>query len=221
MPIVFDLGAVVFRWQPQVLLSSVLPQRAPTPEAAGPLVRAFFQDFLGDWGEFDRGSVDVPELVRRLSARTGLTPQEVQRVVQAVPDELQPIEGTVALIERLREAGQVLYYLSNMPAPYAAHLETAHPFEHWFRGGVFSSRVGVIKPEPAIFAIAQQRLGLDPATTLFIDDALRNVEAAQAQGWQALRFESPEQLAHALQAGGWLRPLSAGGCAPGATGAPS
>lgn len=204
MAIVFDLGAVVFRWRPHVLLSAVLPHRAPSPQEAGPLVHAFFQDFLGDWGEFDRGTVEVPELARRIADRAGLSRDEVLRVVEAVPQELQPIEGTVTLIERLRAAGHTLHYLSNMPAPYARHLETAHPFGDWFQGGVFSSRVHVIKPEPRIFEIAEERLSLDPSATLFVDDGLRNVEAARSRGWQALHFTDPQRLEADLAAGGWL-----------------
>ncbi|MED5622225.1 HAD family hydrolase [Ideonella sp. BN130291] len=204
MAVVFDLGAVVFRWRPEVLLSRVLPHRAPTPQHAGPLVRDFFQEFSGDWGEFDRGTLDVPELVRRMSKRTGLSPDEVERVVLAVPQELEPIPLTVALIEQLREAGHTTYYLSNMPADYATHLERTYPFGTWFRDGVFSSRVRLIKPEPAIYRLAQERLALQPSETLFIDDSPRNVVAARVAGWQALHFTNAEQLAADLRSGGWL-----------------
>jgi putative hydrolase of the HAD superfamily len=91
-----------------------------------------------------------------------------------------------------------------MPAPYAEHLETAHPFGEWFRDGVFSSRVRLIKPDPAIFRLAEQRLALDPPNTLFIDDSPRNVAAAQAAGWQALHFTNAARLAADLRSGGWL-----------------
>ncbi|MEW6703563.1 MAG: HAD family phosphatase [Pseudomonadota bacterium] len=204
MAIVFDLGAVVFRWRPEVLLSSVLPQRASTPADAAPLVDAFFQAYTGDWGEFDRGTIGVPELVQRIAARTGLAPQEVEQVVWAVPQELQPLPQTVRLIERLKADGHALYFLSNMPLPYAQHLETANPFYDWFRDGVFSSRVKLIKPDPAIFELARERLGLDPAQTLFIDDSPPNVRAAREAGWSALRFTSADALEADLVAGGWL-----------------
>jgi putative hydrolase of the HAD superfamily len=146
----------------------------------------------------------VPELVDRLSARLGLSPQAVRRVIEAVPAELQPLPGTVEIIRRLREAGRPLYYLSNMPAPYAEHLETAYPFHEWFDDGVFSSRVRLIKPDPAIFEHARRKLELEPSRTLFIDDSPANVEAARRAGWQALRFHDPEQLASELGASGWL-----------------
>ncbi len=204
MAIVFDLGAVVFRWRPEALLSRVLPARASTPEQVRALVQEFFQDYSGDWGEFDRGTVSVPELVQRISSRMGLAAEEVLQVVHAVPAELEPIRETVALIERLRADGHALYFLSNMPAPYAEHLETAHPFYDWFADGIFSSRVKLIKPDPAIFAAAQERLALTPAQTLFIDDSPRNVVAARAAGWNAVQFTEPGALKADLASLGWL-----------------
>jgi putative hydrolase of the HAD superfamily len=204
MAVVFDLGAVVFRWRPDVLLSTVLPHRAPTPNDAMPLVNDVFQGYAGDWGEFDRGTVEVEQLVQRIASRTGLAPDEVLRVVEASLDELQPLPGTVALIQRLQACGHALYFLSNMPRPFALHLETAHPFYDWFRDGVFSSRVQLVKPDRAIFELARERLGLDPAQTLFIDDSPPNVDAARAAGWQALRFTGASSLEADLKAGGWL-----------------
>jgi putative hydrolase of the HAD superfamily len=202
--VVFDLGAVVLRWRPTVLIARSLPERAATREAAEALVDAIFQGFAGDWGEFDRGVLAVPELVRRLAARTGLRPDEVHRVIEAVPAELVPLPGTVALIERLRAVGRQRYFLSNMPLPFVEHLEANYPMRAWFDGGIYSSQVHVIKPAPAIFALLQARYALDPAQTLFIDDSPANVAAARAAGWQAHLFDGHEPLAQLLGDGGWL-----------------
>ena len=62
-----------------------------------------------------------------------------------------------------------------------------------FRHGVFSARVQLIKPEPAIFAFAAESFGVQAAQALFIDDVAANVRAAQDAGWQALHFRSPQQ----------------------------
>ena len=59
---------------------------------------------------------------------------------------------------------------------------------------MFSSRVKLVKPEPAIFHEAQRRFGAAPGELLFIDDFALNVKAARALGWQALHFLSAEQL---------------------------
>lgn len=200
MNIVFDFGGVLFRWQPRELLARLLPQRAATPEAAQQLVDLFFENYGGDWGEFDRGSVEPPDLAERIARRTGLTTAEVHAVIDAVPEALAPIPGTVELLQRLHALGRPLYYLSNMPAPYAQHLEHTHHFLGLFRGGVFSSRVGMIKPESEIFVHTAAVLGLVPADTLFIDDVAHNVEAARAAGWRALQFTGAPALEAALRA---------------------
>lgn len=206
MHFVFDFGRVLFRWEPAALLQRVLPHRAPDTASAARWQQAFFQDGegpLGDWGEFDRGAVDTAELVRRIAARTGLAPAEVQAVVDAVPEVLQPIPESVALLQRLRRPGRAVYYLSNMPAPFADHLERRHGVVRAFDDGVFSARVRLVKPDPAIFDLAARRFGQPPARLLFLDDHAPNVAAARAAGWRALQFHDAVQCERDLRAAGW------------------
>ncbi len=200
--VVFDFGGVLFRWQPRELLARLMPERTRGADEAQALFDAIFEGYGGDWGEFDRGTVEPGPLAERIARRTGLTLAEVHAVIDAVPNELQPIPGTVELLHRLHEAGLPLYYLSNMPEPYALHLERTHHFIGLFRAGVFSSRVRLIKPEAAIFEHTARALGLVPAQTLFIDDVAHNVEAARAAGWQALQFVDAAQCAQALRRAG-------------------
>ncbi len=109
------------------------------------------------------------------------------------------MELLAGLRERRETRGDVrLYFLSNMPAPYARVLEERHPFIGWFDGGIFSGDVNLIKPEPAIYSLLAARHGLEPARTVFIDDMHANVQAARELGWQGIHFESPPQLSHAL-----------------------
>ena len=69
---------------------------------------------------------------------------------------------------------------------------------------MFSARVQLIKPEAAIFEHAQASIGIDPGHALFIDDLVRNAQAALATGWQAMHFESPAQCRAALRERGLL-----------------
>jgi putative hydrolase of the HAD superfamily len=132
-------------------------------------------------------------LAERIAARTGLHPDETRRVIAGVPAELQPITDTVALLRRLHAQGRALYYLSNMPTPFAQHLEDSHDFIGLFRKGLFSSRVQLCKPEPAIFELAQRSFEAEPEQILFIDDYESNIVAARAAGWQAIHFTSAAQ----------------------------
>ena len=201
--IVFDFGGVLFRWQPERLLQRALPQRAADAASARHWVEQIFQDYSGDWGDFDRGTVAVDALVQRIAARTGLQAAEVHSVVAAVPGELQPMADSVALLQRLRGTGRRLFYLSNMPLPFAEHLEREHAFIGWFEAGVFSSRVQHIKPEASIFTLAAHRFGVPPHSLMFIDDAPRNVDAARAAGWNALQFVDAAHCERRLRESGW------------------
>lgn len=110
-------------------------------------------------------------------------------MIEAIPDELQPLPETAALLRRLRAAGRRLFFLSNMPHPYARHLEAAHDVLALFERGVFSSDVGLVKPEPALFAHAAAAFGVDAAELVLIDDIAANVESARRAGWRGLLFE--------------------------------
>ncbi|MBS0448161.1 MAG: HAD family phosphatase [Proteobacteria bacterium] len=174
------------------MLAQWLPHHAPDAAAGQALALRFFEGYGGDWSEFDRGTVERDDLASRIARRTGLTRDEALMVIDGVPAALTPIDGTVGLLRRLHDAGHPLYFLSNMPAPYASHLEAVHDFVGLFRAGVFSSRVQMLKPEPQIYAHALDHFGIAAADTIFIDDLERNVDAARAAGWRALHFTSPE-----------------------------
>lgn len=204
MNVVFDFGGVLFNWHPPTLLARHLPQRVVDAVSAKRWVADFFQGYEGDWGDFDRGTVEPGPLAERIAARTGLSVDEARTVIDAVPVELTPIPGSVALLHQLHRAGTPLYFLSNMPEPYARHLEATHGFLSLFRGGVFSARARLCKPEAAIFEHFLRVHDLDPARTLFIDDMAPNVAAARAAGWQAIQYEDAGQCARELREFGLL-----------------
>ena len=209
MRYVFDFGAVLFRWRPLALMQRALPHWAVDEASAAHWADQVFQAYGGDWGEFDRGTVEPAELVSRIVARTGLPCADVQRVLEEIPRELTPIPATVDLLTRLRRTGEPLYYLSNMPAPVADHIERSHSVVQWFADGVFSSRVQLIKPEPAIFDLSARRFGVAPQSLVFLDDNVDNIDAARAAGWNALHFVDAAQAQAELRRLGWW-PAQAG-----------
>ena len=197
MNVVFDFGAVLFTWQPAQLLAQCFPVEASTPPHAGQLAHAVFGH--PDWHNFDRGTLALGTVVDRTAERLGLDHATLLALVESIGEQLVPMADSVAVLDQLRAAGTPLYFLSNMPVPYARTLERRHGFLQWFDGGIFSGDVKHIKPEPDIYALLQSRYGLDPAQTVFIDDLKTNVTAAQAHGWHGIHFESAAQLQDALR----------------------
>jgi putative hydrolase of the HAD superfamily len=199
--IVFDVGGVIVRWQPLELMRAHLPM-APPAEA----MRQVFQGWAADadWVDFDLGLVEPDALAERIAARTGYPRADVAALIAAVPHHLEPMPASVALIGRVRAAGHRLALLSNMPRPYADHLEAEHPVFAAFEHRSWSGRLGLAKPARAIFDHLRDALTVDPAEALFIDDHAGNVDAARALGWQGLRFESAPQTEAQLVARGWL-----------------
>ena len=204
--VIFDFGAVLFQWQPLVLLQQTVPDLAPDEAAARRVAASFFESFTpdSDWARFDLGLVDEGELARRIATRTGAPEDRVRRVIDAIPGHLQPQADTLALLRRLKAAGHRLYYLSNMPRAYAAHLERQNAFIGDFLDGIFSARVGLMKPHRAIFELSDERFGLAGMPTVFIDDHAGNIAAAQAHGWQTVHFSGAAKAARELQQAGWL-----------------
>ena len=200
MKFVFDFGGVVFNWKPLVLLQQVLPHHAVDEASARDCAAAIFQGFhpTSDWALFDQGGIEPEDLAHRIATRTGLPPDEVRTVIEAIPPHLVPDAGTVALMDELRGQGHQIYYLSNMPAGYADELERSHHFFNWFVDGIFSARVGQIKPNADIFETAVRQFATAGVPTVFIDDVQHNIDAARLHGWQGIRFESAQQVRAAL-----------------------
>jgi len=59
---------------------------------------------------------------------------------------------------------------------------------------IISAEVGLAKPDPRIYHLAVQRLNVQPSETVFIDDMLKNVEAARLEGLHAIQYLDFEQM---------------------------
>ncbi|MCY7308124.1 MAG: HAD family phosphatase, partial [Rhodoferax sp.] len=194
---------VLFTWRPDLLVLSRFPQLAGDAGKARALASSIFQH--ADWQAFDRGTLDQRSVVQRTVQRLQLPHAEVDALVAAIAEHLTPITGTVDIVHRLHQQrlGQAdvrLYYLSNMPEPFARGLQARHGFLQHFDGGIFSGDVQLAKPQPEIFQLLESRYSLMPCDTVFIDDLAANVEAAGLRGWRGIHFESPAQLALELAA---------------------
>ena len=195
--VVFDLGAVLLNWEPVSLVHAALAPHTPTAEAAHALVREMFHH--EDWLGFDRGTHTLEDAIGRMALRLALPEARLHATLGPLGERLEPIAVTVELLAQLRarrDEGEALrlYYLSNMPTPYARVLEERHAFFRWFDGGIFSGDVRMLKPQREIYELLASRYRLQPGETVFIDDSALNVAAARELGWQAIHCTAPSAL---------------------------
>ena len=107
-------------------------------------------------------------------------------------------EPLVAHIERLRQAGYRTGLLSNFMDEARQLWREVYSFINLFDGIVISCEIGLMKPEPQVYYLAAESVGVKPEEALFIDDFIENVEGARRVGMQALHFQEPEALQQQL-----------------------
>jgi HAD superfamily hydrolase (TIGR01509 family) len=190
--VIFDLGGVVFDWNPDHIVSRV----QPVPEMRAALKAALFGH--ADWRLFDRGTLSEPELIERLQLRLGATRQEVDAILDAVRNSLVEKPETLELMRALQGQGTPLYCLSNMPATIYTHLRRRHHFWDVFSGIVISGEVQMMKPEPEVFMHLLETFNLRADESVFVDDLLSNIESARQVGLHAIWFKDAAQCRREL-----------------------
>jgi putative hydrolase of the HAD superfamily len=174
MTTVFDLGGVLV---PTDGATSAVSASLGRPETeVAPAYWAFRDDY-------DRGG-ELADFWSAVLAEVGVPgdPEALDAIDCARWST--PAPGVVELIADLDAAGSRVVVLSNAPRSLAATVRAAA----WSRGIdqlVFSSDLGLMKPDPAVYAAAEQAYGCRPSELVFFDDRPVNVAGARAAGWGA------------------------------------
>jgi 2-haloacid dehalogenase len=187
--VVFDLGNVLIEWDPRRIFS------------AEAIVET---DFFRWNAELDRG-MPFAATVADVRAKFPEFAGELDRFRDEWPDILGPVDGAVvAIVDELRASGADLFLLSNSCAETVPRSTACRELIARFDGVLLSGEVGLLKPDHAIYHAAEQRFGLDPSATWFVDDSQANVDPAAAVGWHAIHFTDASALRTALLEAGLL-----------------
>lgn len=186
--IVFDLGQVLIAYDMEA------PYRRLIPDAAE-RKRFFAEVGIHDWNlEQDRGrSWEDAEaaLIATHPHRADLVRAFRANWWEMIPG---PIDENIAIVDDLIDRGLDVTALTNWAPDTFAEATERFPILSRFRGITVSGRVGLIKPDGAIYEHHARTFGLSPAATLFFDDNPTNVEAARKAGWQAEVYSSTDGL---------------------------
>lgn len=186
--VVFDIGGVLIDWDPRYLYRKLLPDE--------PAVERFLAEVCTiEWNaEQDLGrpwAEAVAQLCERFPDQAALITAYRDRWGEMIAGA---IDGTVAVLRELREAGVPLYALTNFSAETFAQARARFEFLDWFQGIVVSGEERLVKPDPRIYRRLLDRYRLPVESTVYLDDVPANVEAARALGMSGLRFTDPDRL---------------------------
>lgn len=196
--VVFDVGNVIVRWDPRTLYSKIFPD---------PAERDWFLANVCTMAWHVAHDAGVPFADNRVALLDRFPEHEAAIVAweQRWWEMFSgPIPETEAAIEAMAARGVPMLGLTNMSTETAEGTFAMSPAFARLQDIVVSGAVGLIKPDPRIFALTAQRAGLAPSELLFVDDSRRNTDAAAALGFDVHLFEDPATLRPALAARGLL-----------------
>ena len=119
----------------------------------------------------------------------------------AASNIFEPLDGSIQLLQLLRQSGFRLGLLSNTCDCHWQFCRDDARFKFLhssFEQTVLSFVTGHVKPGAAIYRIAASRAACDPGSILFIDDIQENVKAAQAFGFDGIQFQGATGLHNEL-----------------------
>jgi putative hydrolase of the HAD superfamily len=90
--------------------------------------------------------------------------------------------------------------LTNNVKEWEPHWRPMLPVDEIFETVIDSAFVGCRKPEPRIYEITLERLGLSAEQCVFVDDLLPNIEGARELGFHAVHFQDTEQAIAEIRA---------------------
>ncbi|MDZ4715531.1 MAG: HAD family phosphatase [Cytophagales bacterium] len=192
-PIVFDLGGVLIDWNPAYLYRSIFSSEKE--------VTWFLENVCtSEWNEKQDAGRPFAEAVDELVARFPAHEEAIRAWVHRWDETMGGAkEETVRVLRSLHSSGHYrLYALTNWSAETFPWALKRFDFLQWFDGIVVSGTEKTLKPNPDFYQILFDRYAIDPRQAVFIDDNLKNIEAARRLGMTSIHFteaiELPDEL---------------------------
>jgi putative hydrolase of the HAD superfamily len=198
--VVFDFGGVVIA-APFARFAEVEQRYGLSPDLLRQ-VNARNPD-SNAWAQFERGTIAVDEFVHRFedevrAAGGRVDGREIVQLLRGASlarDQANP--AMLTAIDTCKGCGVRVALLTNNTAP----LDTA-PGAEWvfetFDVVIESSKVGLRKPDPEIYALVCAELGVAPERTAMLDDLGVNLKPARALGMHTIKVTDPDAAAAQL-----------------------
>ncbi len=192
--IIWDMGGVIVRTEDPTSRVELAQRLGLTRQALEDVV------FAGEYSDRATvGQIKIDELWLNICGQLKLPPEQVREIQRAFWGGDQLDTELVDYIRALRPKYRTAL-LSNAWSDLREILTERWRIIDAFDEIIISAEVGLMKPDPHIFQLAAERLGVSPTEAVFIDDFAVNVRAAAECGLHAIRFRDPAQARAELEA---------------------
>ena len=192
MTFLFDIGRVLLDFAFEPSLARLLP-----PESGDPTGR--LSRLLERKDEFEAGKVDAETYIAWALEvlGSGATEEEFRHAWRHI---FTPNEPMWERARQLAADGHRLILFSNINSIHSPWVFEEFPQFSIFHGAVLSFEAGFIKPDPAIYHYAIETYGLDPASTIYMDDMPGNIATGRELGFRCWEYDLKDHAAFE----GWL-----------------
>ena len=188
MKFLFDLGGVFFDWDPNYFFKNVFNDDEER--------KYFLTEVCNDqWNCQQDAGRSIEEAESELIPKF---PHYENEIKMYYKNHHKMIRGTfeesIEVLRELKDKNYKCYVLSNWSAETFEGIPIDYPFMQLFDGLLISGEDKLIKPDRAIYELAKKRFNLDPEETVFIDDKLENIEAAQKMNFKTIHLTDPKNI---------------------------
>jgi putative hydrolase of the HAD superfamily len=156
------------------------------------------------WARLERSEVDIDGFAELFEAEARAAGHEVdgRAVLALLVGELRPpmVEALRRCHDRLKTALLTNNFVAANPARDADQPNLIAQVLDHFDVIVESSRVGLRKPDPAIYRLVCDELGVEPTEAVFLDDLGVNLKPARAMGMTTIKVGDPDAAIAELEA---------------------
>jgi 2-haloacid dehalogenase len=187
--VIFDLGGVLIDWNPKHLYRKILKSEEE--------VDWFLENVCtSEWNDQQDAGRSFEEATKELIAKHPDWEEAIMAWYGRWKETIKgPIEETVAILASIKESKRFrLYALTNWSAETFPWALDNFQFLHWFEGIVVSGVEKTRKPFPDFYQILFDRYKVNPVTSIFIDDNIKNIEGAKKIGLPTIHFKDPSLL---------------------------
>ena len=200
--VVFDLGGVFLEGGPN-LVKAFGPKHGLDQAAWDAIRQELF--ISGDiWGQVERAEMLLDEfaqvLIARMAAHGIAISMDQARYFMRDPghEDGMPLRPEIVEVAARLHRCMPTAMLTNNIVEWREGWRARLDLDNLFDVVIDSSEVGMRKPEPGIYALTEEKLGLAGEHLLFVDDIGLNLKAGRARGWQTLKFVDSAQVVQVL-----------------------